>query len=180
MWKGRAVAVLALLAASLGLAAPATAQDDADAPSQAVVTLPSTLVNIEGLDFGPIVAQGTGGAVTIDPASNGVTSIGDVIIVGTTAHRATFRSQAPIGTVMVMSGDPSVILTRSGGSETMTANLIYDSGAGLLDTLVFGLPIGLQATASDQFFHVGGTLVVSGTQVPGDYQGTFTLSLAYL
>ncbi|MFN2099021.1 DUF4402 domain-containing protein [Altererythrobacter sp. MF3-039] len=176
----RIAAALALAGAVATPIAPAAAADNTDASGRAVVTLPSTLVNLESLDFGPIVTQGTGGAVTIDPNTNGISSVGDVTIVGTTAHRATFRAQAPIGTVMVMSGDPSVILTRNGGTETMTANLVYDSGTGLIDTLVFGLPIGLQATASDQFFHVGGTLIVSGTQAPGDYEGTFTLSLAYL
>ena len=175
--------LLTAAACALGLTVPlvpAAAADDADSTSTAEVTIASTLINIDGLDFGPIVDQGTGGAVTIDPDTNGVSSVGDTMVVGTSAHRATFRAQAPIGTVMVMTGDPSVILTRNGGTETMTANLTYDSGTGLIDTLVFGLPIGLQATASDQFFHVGGTLFVTAGQATGTYEGTFTLSLAYL
>jgi len=172
---------LALAAVSAGAGAPAAwAADNTTADGRAQVIIPATLVNLESLDFGPVVAQGTGGAVTINPSTDTVSKVGDVVIVGSTAHRAIFRAQAPVGTVMVMSGDPSVTLTRISGIETMTATLSYVAGPGLTGALVFGLPIGQQATATDQYFYVGGNLTVQGTQAPGLYEGTFTLSLAYL
>jgi len=154
-------------------ATPAFAQD-ADAAGRAEVVLPATLTALEGLDFGPIVGSATGGAMTINASTNVASTVGTIIQVGTTAHRATFRSQLPAGYVIFYLGDPSVILTRQGGTETMSASLTYATGAGLGPGPFLGTRI---STATDQYYYAGGTLFVSAGQVPGLYEGTFTFSI---
>ena len=154
-------------------ALPAQAQDSQAADSTAEVVLPATLVNLEGLDFGQLVA-GTGGAMTIVPATDAKTAIGGVVIVGATAHRATFRSSLPIGLIMSYLGDASVTLTRQGGTETMTVLLTYSTGTGLgpgplLNTYV--------TNATEQYYYAGGTLLVANGQTPGIYDGTFTFTI---
>ncbi|WFL78391.1 DUF4402 domain-containing protein [Altererythrobacter arenosus] len=163
------------------LAAPAAhAQNNAAAPGEAEILGPILFEKIADLDFGPIVPTGTGGTVTINASSGAVTTVGQVIAVGSNQTRALFNVHAPVGVVMIMSGDPSVVLTRVSGTETMTATLSYRHGDGLAVTNVFGLPIGLLATDTRQEIWAGGSLTVAGNQVEGVYQGTFTVSLAFL
>ena len=175
----KAVGTLCALAALSFGAMPAMAQS-ADANSQAELLLDINLQKTDDLDFSRIVPSGTGGVVTIDAATGAVSTAGSVTTVGTAQQRARFTTNAPIGTIIIFSGDPNVTLTRQSGTETMTATLEYVGGAGFVTTNVFGLPIGNQATATTQEILVGGALTVSGTQAPGTYEGTFTLMVAHL
>jgi hypothetical protein len=168
----------ALLA--LGGAANAQAADVAAAPTEAEILPQLTLVNSQGLHFGTLVVGSAGGAVIIDPATSLRSTVGDVVPNGGGPQRAVFTGTGPIGTVFVMAGDPNVTLTRASGTETMTANLVYQAGTGLSATLVFGLPIGQQMTATSHTINVGGTLIVNGSQAAGAYDGTFNLTLSYL
>lgn len=164
------VALLTALAAQ----APAALAQDADAQGRAEVVLPATLTALEGLDFGPIVGSATGGAMTVNPSTNASSTVGTIVQVGTSAHRATFRSQLPTGLVIFFLGDPSVTLTRQGGSETMTASLTYSTGAGLGPGPFLGTRI---STATDQFYYAGGTLFVAAGQAPGLYEGVFNFGI---
>ena len=175
----KAAAALAALGAVFTVA-PAAAQG-VTTNSTAEVVDPGTLVKDTDLDFGMIATAGSSGSVSLDVASGAATTTGDLAIVGSNLpNRALFKASAPIGIVMIYSGDPSVTLTRSGGTETMQAFLSYDAGAGLLDVVVFGLPIGVRATAPEQEIFVGGTLLVNPGQAEGYYEGEFTLTVAYL
>lgn len=182
LYCGRSLRHLAIpaLAAPLLLAAPAAAQDVASADAKAVVLDDIRLQNVEALQFARIVPSGLGGSVTINADTGAVTTIGQVVTIGTDQTRARFTVNAPVGTIMIMSGDPSVVLTRNGGTETMTATLIHRGGIGLVSATVFGLPIGVRAIAPGQVIYTGGTLTVPGTQAVGTYEGSFTLTVAYL
>ena len=159
---------------ALAATAPAVQAQDANSQGRAEVVLPATLTALEGLDFGPIVVSGAGGAMTINPSTNASSTVGAIVRVGTTSHRATFRSQLPVGLIIFYLGDPSVTLTRQGGTETMTASLTYATGAGLGPGPFLGTRI---STATDQYYYAGGTLFVSAGQVPGLYEGTFNLAI---
>lgn len=165
---------------SLGWGENARAAESAAAPSEAEILTQLTLVNTQGLHFGTLVVGSAGGAVTINPDTDARSTVGDVVTNGGGAHRAIFTGTGPVSTVFVMSGDPSVTLTRATGTETMTANLVYSAGTGLSPTLVFGLPIGQQMTATSHTINVGGTLIVNGSQRAGSYDGTFSLMVSYL
>ncbi|MGB5777937.1 MAG: DUF4402 domain-containing protein [Allopontixanthobacter sediminis] len=175
------IALRTLLVGALFLPAiPAYAADEATADAAARVIDSTRLLNVEALQFGQIVPSGSGGAVMINANTGNVTTIGEVVTIASTQTRARFTVDAPIGVVMILSGDPSVELTRVGGTETMTASLIHRPTSGLVTLTLFGLPIGLLATSPTQEIHTGGSLVVAGNQAEGVYEGTFTLMIAYL
>ena len=171
----RLLAVAALLLPTV----PALAADQASAVGTAVVVDSTRLQNDEALQFGRIIPTGSGGAVMINANSGVVSTIGQVSAIGSDQTRARFTLTAPTGLLMILSGDPSVELTRVGGTETMTAALTHRPTSGLVTVTVFGLPIGLLATSDTQEIHTGGSLVVSGNQPKGVYEGAFTLMAAF-
>ncbi len=177
--RGPLAAVCSLFAAATLTAAPAAAQDAA-ADSQAEIVDGFNLINTQPLDFGTVVPSGLGGVIVVEATDGSVSTVGDIYTVGTGQQRARFQASAPIGTTLVLSGDDRVTLTRLTGTETMEALLFYEAGAGVVPTLVFGLPIGLAATGTTQEIWVGGSLTVDGAQAEGIYDGTFTLEVAYL
>lgn len=158
----------------LGCAGPALAADNVAAPGRAEVILPATLETLENLEFGPIVASGAGGAMTINPTTDAKSAVGSIVIVGTGAHRATFRSQLPVGLIVFFLGDSNVTLTRQGGTETMQASLTYATGSGLVNGPFLGTR---RSSATEQFYYAGGTLLIGAGQVPGFYEGTFSLNI---
>lgn len=170
-----AVAAAALVATPSLAASPV-----ASASGKAQITTPVVLENTQSLDFGKIATGASGGTVTIVPASDAASTVGTVALYGPVRHRAEFVSRAPIGTVFVLALDPSVVLTRGGGSETMTATLTRANGPGLLAVNLFGLPIGLKTTLADQYIYVGGSLTVPAGQAEGAYSGAFELTVSYL
>lgn len=165
---------------ALVFAAPAHAADNATADAEAEVIDGFQLQNVDPLQFGQIVPSGLGGTVTINVNTGAVTTLGQVVAVGNNQTRARFTVKAPIGIIMILAGDPTVELTRAGGTETMTASLTHRGTTGLTTTAVFGLPIGLLAIAPDQEIHTGGSLAVAGNQAQGTYEGSFTLMASYL
>lgn len=165
----------------LGMGAvPALAADSASADAEAEIIDGFQLQNVDPLQFGRIVPSGLGGTVTIDTYTGTVSTIGQVVAVGTDQTRARFTVKAPVGVILILAGDPTVELTRLGGSETMTATLTHRGTSGVAAANVFGLPIGLIATAPDQEIHTGGALTIAGNQTEGTYEGSFTLMASYL
>lgn len=163
-------------AAAFGAAAagPVLAADNQSVVS-AVVVRPNTLVKTDDLDFGSLTVGPTGGTVTIDPVNNARSRTGGVTLVGTDAQRAIFQGSGGL-LLITVSGSTSVTLTRAGGGGSMTASLVraVNNGGGivLLGSTLF--PSGVQT------YYIGGTLNVPANQPPGDYSGTFTLTVNYL
>lgn len=161
------------------LAAPAAAADSENATGEAELLDGFSLVNVDSLDYGRIVPTGAGGAVTINPSNNTRTAVGQTTLIGSDYHRALFTMKAPVGTVMIITGDTNVTLTHSGGVATMDSTLVHRAGSGLVTTMLFGAPIAVMATAPDQEIYSGGTLAVAGTQLPGLYSGTYSITVVY-
>ncbi|WP_257545481.1 DUF4402 domain-containing protein [Sphingopyxis sp. DBS4] len=141
-----------------------------------VVVRPNTLVKSNDLDFGTLISGPTAGTATISPTTGARTTTGGVTTVGAAAERAVFQGTGGF-LLITVTGDDSVTLTRAGGG-TMTASLvraITTSGGGvtLLGSSTTLLPSGVQT------YYVGGTLTVPANQTPGDYSGTFTLTVNY-
>lgn len=178
--RAAAFSRLAIAASVVGAvtSAPACAADMAGT-ANAVVVRPNTLVKTDDLDFGSLISGSTGGTVTINPTNNVRSATGGVTPVSSGAHRAAFQGTGGILFITV-TGSNSVTLTRAGGGAApMTATLtraMTTSGGGitLLGPSVTLLPSGVQT------YYVGGTLTVPANQPPGDYSGTFQLTVNYL
>lgn len=171
------VAALGLLAVA-GAGTPAQA-GNAPAIAKSVIVSRLSFLNAEELEFGTLLAGTTAGTVTVSPG--GVrTATGGVTLVGGLVQPARFAGQGTVNqTVLVsLTASPST-LQRVGGTETMT-----------LDQLTIGsTPTALLTTAPQAFrissptgifnFPIGGRLSVNANQAPGDYVGTFTVTLNY-
>ena len=179
----RGIVAFALGAFALA-AGPAQAADTATAEAEAVVLDNTRLQNVAALQFGRIVPSGTGGAVMINVNNGAVSTIGEVVTVGSNQTRARFTVKAPIGIIIIIAGDPTVELVRVGDTrptpDAMIASLTHRGTTGFITANVFGLPIGLIATSPDQEIFTGGTLVVAGNQVEGAYEGNFNLMVSFL
>ena len=166
-----AVAALLPTAAAAQLA-------DADASAQAVILRPNTLVNTDDLDFGSFLSYATPGTVTISALTGARTTSGGVLAVGGGAGRAEFQGTGG-AVLIIITGSNSATLARvGGGAPAMTATLTRARQTA-------GGPVALPNTAivfggGFRTYYVGGTLTVPANQLPGDYVGTFTLTVNYL
>ncbi len=174
----RAIAV-ALAATAAGLPSGAAAQlADADASSRAIILRPNTLVKVEDLDFGSMISGPTGGTVTVSALTGARTTAGGVTPVGGSAQRAEFHGTGG-AVLIIITGSNSASLARvGGGAPNMTASLTRARQTA-------GGPVALPNTAivfggGFRIFYVGGALNVPANQPPGDYVGSFTLTVNYI
>jgi spore coat protein U-like protein len=174
---------LRAVAAVLGLLAVATAQtayaQSRSANAKTVVVSRLAFLNAEELEFGSLLAGTTAGTVTVSPT--GVrTKTGGVTLVGGLVQPARFAGRGTLNQTVLISltASPST-LQRIGGTETMR-----------LDQLTIGsTPTAVLTTTPRAFrissptgifnFPIGGRLSVNANQVPGDYVGTFAVTLNY-
>lgn len=173
-------AAIASLALATALVAGAAAHA-ATTPARAKTVIVSRLafLNAEELEFGNLLAGTTAGTVIVSPT--GVrTANGGVTLVGGLVQPARFAGRGTVNQIVLISltASPST-LRRVGGTETM-----------VLDQLTIGsTPTAVLTTRPQAFrissptgifnFPVGGRLSVNANQAPGDYTGTFTVTLNY-
>lgn len=173
----RAVAVMLALA-SCFVATHAQAQATIGRAKSVVVSRLSFL-NVESLEFGSFIVGTTAGTVTVSPA--GVrTSTGGIILVGGLVQPARFAGRGRTNqTVVISLNANTTTLRRAGGTETI-----------LLDQITIGsTPTAVLTTNPRAFritdpagifnFPIGGRLSVAANQTPGDYEGTFSITLNY-
>ncbi|MEK6636463.1 MAG: DUF4402 domain-containing protein [Pseudomonadota bacterium] len=147
--------------------------------AKTVVVSRLSFLNTEGLEFGSLLAGTTAGTVIVSPT--GVrTKTGGVTLVGGLVQPARFAGRGSLNqTVLVSLTANNSTLRRVGGTETMT-----------LDQLTIGsTPTAVLTTRPQSFrigsptgifnFPIGGRLNVNANQVPGDYEGTFNVTLNY-
>ena len=173
----RGLAIFALLIAPTA-ASPALAQNSAQSEAEAIVLRPLSFFKVNDLDFGRIIASGTAGTVRLAPDGSR-TRTGGVTLAGNGGEPARF---AGLGT-------PNRQVNISLGSNT-----IWITGPGVRmrvrDFEIGSTPTAILSTTPTRFritsplgnynFPVGGTLEVGANQAPGDYSGTFTVTLNYL
>lgn len=168
----RISAVALVLGGTLLVAGAANAVPKAASPpatSQATLVHPLTLLKTADLDFGTLIVTGAGTAV-INPGTNAQTTTGGVTTVGGLPHGAAFTGAAAgLSLIFVQQPTAAVILTRIGGTQTMTVtNFTLQNGNFYI------------AFATGAFsFRVGGTLNVAAGQLDGQYAGTFDVTATY-
>lgn len=139
----------------------------------AKVIAPITISNTgsTNLDFGTISTSSVAGSVTVPPEGARVASGGVSVLSSSSFSSAPFEVTGnPDATCQLsLPGDLDVKLTRTGGAEQMT---------------VTGFNIGGSTTITldnngDADFKVGATLNLGVSQIPGEYTGSFSVTIAY-
>jgi hypothetical protein len=158
------------------IAAPAMAQTSATQSTTASATIvqPITLTKNSDLAFGTVVKPTSGtNTITINETSGSrtMTGAGDAALATSTSSRAAFSVGGEGGQTFSITVPSTATMTRSGGSETLTANLVKTAASGTLSG-----SIGSAGTAS---FGVGGNFDVASTTVSGAYSGSFNVTVAY-
>ena len=163
----RVAAAVALLAA-----APATplAAAPVGSTGETVVLRPLTLVKVEDLDFGALIATPVAGTATVNPLDSSVSTTGGVTAVSSATSAASFAGARSLrGPVQIRIPTAPITVTRAGGTQTMTvSNWTLDGHK----TFVVG--------PNEAFeFNVGATLYVAANQAPGTYVGLFNVTVNY-
>jgi hypothetical protein len=163
-------ALPALLLSLVVSAAPALAAPVSDsADSRAIIVTPLSLVQVDDLDFGSLVPSTVSGVVTIDANSGSQSAIGGVTAYGSAVSRRAYFVGAgtegqPVS--IALSAPPS--LSDGAGNSMAVLALTLDGPA-------------LRIIPADRVVHiyVGGILSVNANQAPGDYAGTFDMTVNY-
>lgn len=155
--------------AMLTMAANALAASD-DGTANATVITPITITAVNALEFGEVVGTVGGGTVTI--GTNSARSGTAALIVSTqgTEQAATFN--------ITGEGTNTYAITLPGNGVVS----VDDAGAGVAMPITNFLSNPATTgtlTAGAQTISVGATLNVGASQVPGDYTGSFTVTVEY-
>lgn len=151
------------------VATPAAASTQ-NGEAQAVVLRPLSLVATEELDFGNIVRGATAGTVTINATSNARTATGGVTLAGGSPHAAGFQTLGLFNTLFLISV-PSGTTTLSNGSGASMTVTDWTQDGNATRFFPSGGVVNIR---------VGGQLNVGANQAPGNYTGTFSLTVIYL
>jgi hypothetical protein len=148
--------------------------------SEAVVVERLSLVKVEDLEFGKIVAGGTAGTITISPDGSRAAN-GGALGVSTGFHPAAFAGYGFRNQNLLISvGSNSPIISRVGGSETMRFDTFTIGSVPPTTLSTVPRTFRINSTSGMFAFTVGATLRVNARQAPGIYQGTFSITVSYL
>ncbi len=175
--KQRGLAAIALLFAATA-ATPAAAQNRTQGEAEAIVLRPLSFFKVNDLDFGSIIASGTAGTVRLQPDGTR-TRTGGATLAGNGAEPARFAGLGtPNRQVNISLGANSIFITGPGAPMRVRDFEIGSTPTAILSTTPTRFTI---ASALGNYnFPVGATLEVGANQAPGDYSGTFTVTLNYL
>jgi hypothetical protein len=173
--RGLAIVALSIAPAA---ASPALAQAGAQGEAEAIVLRPLSFFKVNDLDFGDIIPSNAAGTVTIEPdGSRGRT--GGVTLAGGGGEPARF---AGLGTrnrqVNISLGSNSIWITGPGTRMRVRNFEIGSTPTAILSTSPTRFRI--ISPLGNYNFPVGATLEVGANQAPGDYSGSFTITLNYL
>lgn len=169
-----------LAALAGGVAAPAMADDSAEAESRVIVLRPLSLIKDDDLDFGLIVPGTTLGYVTVAP-EGGAAMSGGVRALGGDAQPATFYGYGTYRQYLRLRVSANTYqLRRQNGTETMRLDQMTISSNPV--TQLTTAPALFYIGATDGFFSfaLGGRLRVGANQRVGVYTGNIAVTIDYL
>jgi Domain of unknown function (DUF4402) len=175
----RAAIGVLLGGAALAASGSAAAQTTATGRSEAIILRPLSFFKVDDLDFGSILANpSTAGTVRLQP--NGTrTATGGVVLVGNDQQPARFTG---LGTrnqqVSISLQSNAIFITGPGAPMRVRTFEIGSTPTALLSTTP--LRFRITSTTGAFAFPLGAILEVGANQTPGDYVGSFTISLNYL
>lgn len=167
--SARILCGLLLLASPAAFAQASATVGSVPASARIYKGITLTLTNpASGLSFGDIFTDATGGTVTLSPTSVRSTT-GPVLagtgIVSAASFDVTGKRNATYAITLPSNG--TVSLAGPVGSTPMPVSAFTASAAGTL------------SAAGAQSFTVGASLSVGANQTDGDYNGTFSVTVAY-
>ncbi len=166
--SARVIALLVItVLAALGTYSESNA---ATATANATATVVTPIAISKNLDmlFGKFIA-GTGGSVVLGTAGSRAATGGVTLFTqGSTQNAASFAVSGAENSTYAITLPASSVSLSDGAAHTMTVGSFVSnpSGTGIL-------------TAGAQTLLVGGTLTVSSAQAPGNYTGSFSVSVDY-
>ena len=173
----RGLAAFALLFAPAA-ASPALAQNSTQSEAEAIVLRPLSFFKVNDLDFGDIIASNTAGTVRILPDGSR-TRTGGVTLAGNDGEPARFAGLGSYNREVNISLGANQIFITGPGTQMRVRNFeIGSTPTAILSTTPTRFRIA--STLGNYNFPVGATLDVNANQAPGDYSGTFTITLNYL
>jgi Mat/Ecp fimbriae major subunit len=160
--------------AALGGTAQAQSSSSASATATATVVQPIQITaTTSTLDFGQVAASAAGGGtVTLNPATNAITTTGSVTAFSSTGTAAAFTVTGLSGANYQLSFSPGSTITLTSGANSMSLALSADVNNG---SVLTNLPL----TGGSQTVKVGGALTLGSNQAAGNYSGSFTLTAQY-
>ncbi|MDP3906124.1 DUF4402 domain-containing protein [Novosphingobium sp.] len=184
-------AICAVLALAFSAPVQANEVSSATATTQAVVVAPSSIIKVQDMSFGRIVARPQPGTVTINGATGACTVTGPILEVGT-CRQAIFAGMGTRNMRARISLDSVISLTGPG--QTMVLDQVFLSND---STISFsgnpnanGQGVGLTQGNGNQRYtitsptgiytlKIGGRLNVNANQLPGIYNGSITVTVQY-
>ncbi|MEL0156776.1 DUF4402 domain-containing protein [Sphingopyxis sp.] len=180
MLRGFAACAL-LTAPAIGPAAHAqttSPQSTTQAQAEAIVRRPRSFFTVTDLDFGESISPGSAGTVRLAP--DGTRSrTGGATLAGSSGEPARFAGLGSYNRqVNISLGSNSIWITGPGQRMRVRDFEIGSTPTAILSTS----PTRFRITSAlgNYNFPVGATLEVNANQAPGDYSGTFTITLNYL
>lgn len=161
------IAALFLMTFAINVNAQNSATDDATATARIITKI--TLEKDIDINFGTIAQTTTGGTVTLTAASDEASYSNTAsVIASSTESRAHFNVAGEANATYGITLPSNATLTRTDGSETM-----------IVSNFVTGTLTGNTLTDGEDDFYVGAKLTVEGNQVPGQYTGSFDVTVTY-
>ena len=179
-----AVLVLALCGLAPG-AAQAKDVATAQGSAQSVIVAPLTLVKVQDLNFGRIVARPTAGTVTVNANTGACTVTGPIIETGG-CHYAEFAGMGTRRMTVRFQVPTTITLTGPAGATMLVDTVTLGTVPGL--TFIGGNGNGLgngnrrysiDSPTGIFSFRIGGRLNVRANQRSGIYTGTFPVTVQY-
>jgi len=159
-------------------ASPALAQAGAQSEAEAIVLRPLSFFKVGDLDFGDIIPSAAAGTVTLEPDGSR-SRTGGVTLAGNGGEPARFAGLGSFNRqVNISLGSNSIWITGPGTRMRVRTFEIGSTPTAILSTSPMRFRIA--SPLGNYNFPVGATLEVGANQAPGDYSGTFTITLNYL
>lgn len=170
----RIAALAAVLLAAWTTGAVAQESSSQTVAATGTIFRPIVLEKNSDLSFGTVVRPTAGsGTVVIDPLTGDRTITGQGALLGgaTPPSRAAFTVTGEGGQTLSITVPPTLVMTRSGGAETITVDLSPSAVGGTLSSAL--------ANEGTLNFGVGAEVPISNTTASGEYTGAFTVTVQY-
>lgn len=171
----RAIACLLFVLAAL-TSAPAAYAQTSNSEATAVTIGPMSVVKVQDLNYGNLIAGTSAGTMTIDTRNGNASTTGSVVRAGGVTSRANFIIYGPQNQIVRIRIPSTILINRNGGGANMRIDRMSVGNANRsLGTNVVG-----RLSRTGVFdLTVGGRLRVNANQQQGAYSGTFDMTVDY-